>query len=223
MIIQPNPIRILLVDDDPLILFTLEKVIHMHRDLQVVGSMRNGHDALAFLQETKPDVVLLDIEMPFMNGIEFLQHIQSLHPAIIVILLTTFEKEHYVIEGLTRGARSYHLKTATFEYLDQNIRDALKGSFIMPARIAIKLSAFLQTKKDYREQSLSPLFFQTYGLTRAEQQVVSLLGKRFSNAEIAEQLQVQVGTVKNSLVIIFEKLHIRNRQEAIVLIESQLG
>ncbi len=218
-----NPIRILLVDDDPLILFTLEKVIHMHRDLQVVGSMHNGHDALVFLQETQPDVVILDIEMPFMNGIEFLQHMQSLYPTIIVVLLTTFEKEHYVIEGLARGARSYLLKTATFDHLDQNIRDAVKGSFIMPTRIAVKLSAFLQTKKDYREQALNPLFFQTYALTRAEQQVVNLLGKRFSNAEIAEQLQIQIGTVKNSLVIIFEKLHVRNRQEAIVLIESHFS
>jgi len=126
---QSPPIRILLVDDDLLILFTLEKVILKQRDQQVVASVRNGHDALAFLQHNQIDVVLLDIQMPHMSGIDCLQQIRKLYPAIIVILLTSFDEEHYIIEGLARGARSYLLKTATFDYLDQYIRDAINGTF----------------------------------------------------------------------------------------------
>jgi DNA-binding NarL/FixJ family response regulator len=102
---QSNSIRILLVDDDSLMLFALERIIQKYNDLQVVGRMRHGHEALTFLQKNQTDVVLLDIEMPHMNGIECLQQIRSLHPAVIVILLTTFAEEQYIIDGLANGAQ----------------------------------------------------------------------------------------------------------------------
>jgi DNA-binding NarL/FixJ family response regulator len=219
---QPNPIRILLVDDDSLMVFALEKIIQKYRDLQVVGQVRNGYEALAFLQATQTDVVLLDIEMPHMNGIECLQQIRSLHPAIIVILLTTFAEEQYIIDGLANGAQSYLLKTTPFEYLGPHIREAINGTFIMPAPIAAKLATLLHQKKNFHEQSLNPLFFQKYEMTRAEQLVVNLLAKRLANPEIAEQLNITVGTVKNHLITIFTKLCVHNRQDAITLIETYL-
>jgi DNA-binding NarL/FixJ family response regulator len=219
---QSHPIRILLVDDDPLILFTLEKVILQQRDQLVVAGVRNGQEALAFLQHNHVDVILLDIQMPYMSGIDCLQQIRKLYPAIVVILLTSFDEEHYIIEGLARGARSYLLKTATFEYLDQYIRDAINGTFVMPSHIATKLAIFLQQSIDLSKKSLSPLFFQTYELTRTEQQIAKFLAKRLSNTEIAEQLGVQSGTIRNHLVTIFSKLHVQNRQEAILFIESHL-
>jgi DNA-binding NarL/FixJ family response regulator len=215
-----NPIRILLVDDDSLILFALEKIIQKYRDLQVVGRVCNGHAALAFLQETQPDVVLLDIEMPYMNGIECLQQIRSQYPAIIVILLTTFAEDQYVIDGLANGAQSYLLKNTPFDHLGQYIRDAINGVFVMPAPIATRLATLLQQKKDLHEKSINPLFFQTYDLTRTEQQVVKLLVKRLTNPEIADQLKITVGTVKNHLVAVFTKLHVQNRQDAIMVIEK---
>lgn len=219
---QSHPIRILLVDDDPLILFTLEKVILQQRDQLVVAGVRNGQEALAFLQHNHVDVILLDIQMPYMSGIDCLQQIRKLYPEIVVILLTSFDEEHYIIEGLARGARSYLLKTATFEYLDQYIRDAINGTFVMPSHIATKLAIFLQQSIDLSKKSLSPLFFQTYELTRTEQQIAKFLAKRLSNTEIAEQLGVQSGTIRNHLVTIFSKLHVQNRQEAILFIESHL-
>ena len=219
---QPNPIRILLVDDDTLMLFALEKIIQRYLDLQIIGQVRDGHEALAFLQETKTDVVLLDIEMPHMNGIECLQQIRSMHPAIIVILLTTFAEEQYIIDGLANGAQSYLLKTTPFAYLGPHIRDAINGTFVMPAPIAAKLATALQQQKGFFEKSINPLFFQKYEMTRTEQQVVRLLVKRLANPEIAEQLNIAIGTVKNHLVAIFTKLHVQNRQEAITLIETYL-
>ena len=219
---QSNPIYILLVDDDSLMLFALEKIIQKYRDMQIAGRVRNGHEALTFLQENKADVVLLDIEMPHMNGIECLQQIRSLYPAIIVILLTTFAEEQYIIDGLANGAQSYLLKTTPFEYLGPHIRDAINGTFVMPAPIAAKLATLLQQKRDLIEKSINPLFFQTYEMTRTEQQVVKLLSKRLANPEIAEQLNVTVGTAKNHLVVIFTKLLVQNRQEAITLIETYL-
>ncbi len=220
---QANPIRILLVDDDSLVLFALEKIIQKYRDLQVVGRVRNGYEALVFLQETPTDVVLLDIEMPHMNGIECLQQIRILYPTITVILLTTFAEEQYIIDGLANGAQSYLLKTMPFEYLGLHIRDAINGTFVMPAPLAAKLATLLQQKRGFIEKSINPLFFQKYAMTRTEQQVVNLLAKRLTNPEIAEQLKVTVGTVKNHLIVIFTKLHVHNRQEAITLIENYLS
>jgi DNA-binding NarL/FixJ family response regulator len=92
----------------------------------------------------------------------------------------------------------------------------------MPAPIAAKLATLLQQKRDLIEKSINPLFFQKYEMTRTEQQVVKLLAKRLANPEIAEQLNVTVGTVKNHLIVIFIKLQIHNRQEAITLIETYL-
>ena len=220
---QLNPIRILLVDDDSLMHFALEKIIQKYRDLQVVGRVRNGHEALAFLQETPIDVVLLDIEMPHMNGIECLQQIRSQYPTIIVILLTTFAEDQYIIDGLANGAQSYLLKTTPYAKLGQYIREAINGAFVMPAPIAARLATLLQQKKDFHEKSINPLFFQTYEITRTEQQVVNLLAKRLTNPEIANQLKITVGTVKNHLVTIFTKLQVQNRQDAITLIEKYLN
>jgi DNA-binding NarL/FixJ family response regulator len=219
---QSNPIRILLVDDDSLILFALDKIIQKYPDLQVVGQVRHGQEALAFLQKTTVDIVLLDIEMPHMNGIVCLQQIRSRYPAIIVILLTTFTEDQYIIDGLANGAQSYLLKTTPFEYLGQHIRDAINGTFVMPAPIAAKVATVLQQQKNFTEKSINPLFFQQYQLTRTEQQIIKLLVKRLSNPEIADESNITVGTVKNHLIAIFAKLNVRNRQEAITLIESYL-
>jgi len=215
-------ISIFIVDDDPLILLTLTKVIVRHYDLYIVGGGKNGHEAMAFLQDNQPDVVLLDIEMPHMNGIECLQQIRSRYLAICVILLTSFIDEHYIIEGLAGGARSYLLKTTKFDDLDRYIRDAFNNTVVLPIPIAAKLSAFLQQKKDLSEKSVSMLFFQTYDLKRTEQEIVKLLAKRLSTTEIADHLVLQIGTVKNYLVNIFKILNVQNRHEAIALIEMYL-
>lgn len=215
------PLRIMLVDDEPLILFTLQQIIQTTPDMQVVGSANDGQTALAQLLVCKPDIVLLDIQMPYMNGIECMQHIQRMLPNVVIILLTTFDDEAYIIQGLTNGARSYLLKSAKFDNLVPHIRDAYNGTFVMPTRIVAKLAAALQHTRDGHTPTLPDTFFQTYMLTRAEQQIVVLLGKRLSNNEIAAQLSLQVGTVRNHLVAIFEKMHVRNRQEAIAIIEAQ--
>jgi DNA-binding NarL/FixJ family response regulator len=145
-----------------------------------------------------------------------------MHPEIIVILLTTFAEDQYIIDGLASGAQSYLLKTTPFSHLGPNIRNAINGTFVMPTPIAAKLATLLQQQRGFFEKSINPLFFQKYDMTRTEQQVIRLLVKRLANPEIAEQLNITVGTVKNHLVAIFTKLQVQNRQEAITLIETYL-
>jgi DNA-binding NarL/FixJ family response regulator len=191
--------------------------------MRVVGTAVDGRDAIARLQVCKPDVILLDIQMPHMSGIECMQYIQRILPEVVIILLTTFDDEEYIIKGLANGARSYLLKSAKFEDLIKHIRDAYNGTFVMPNRIAAKLATMFQQKKEEHKSSLPATLLQTYALTRAEQQVVLLLSKRFSNNEIAEQLSLHVGTVRNHLVTIFEKMNVHNRQEAIAIIEAHFN
>jgi DNA-binding NarL/FixJ family response regulator len=219
---QDIPLRIMLVDDEPLILFTLQQIIENTSDMNVVGHATDGRDALMRLQVCKPDVILLDIQMPHMSGIECMQYIHNILPDAVIVLLTTFDDEEYIIEGLANGARSYLLKSAKFEDLIKHIREAYNGTFVMPNRIASKLAAMLQHKKNSKP-TLPVALLQTYALTRTEQQILLLLGKRFSNNEIAEQLSVHVGTVRNHLVAIFEKMNVRNRQEAIAIVEAYLN
>lgn len=217
-----HPIDIMLVDDEPLIHVGLRKALRQAADMRVLCSAYDGNEAITMLQDYQPDVILLDIQMPHLNGIECLKLIQQQYPHIVIILLTTFDEEQYIIQGLAHNARSYLLKTEDFVGLVEHIHQAVSGTFIMPDRIATKLARFLHQKKDLIEKNINPAFFSTYGLTRTEQHIVALLGKRFSYAEIADELTIQIGTVRNHLVIIFEKLNVHTRKEAIDLIESHL-
>ena len=214
------PISIMLVDDEPLIHAGLRKALHQDPAMRVVCSAYDGEEALVRIAEYQPDVVLLDIQMPRLNGIECLKRIQEHYPQIVVILLTTFDEEQYIIQGLAHNARSYLLKTEAFTGLTEHIRNAVNGTLVIPDHIAIKLAKFLQQQTDFVAKAIDPAFFKHYALTRTEQHIVELLGKRFSNAEIADDLTVQNGTVRNHLVTIFEKLNVHSRKEAIALIES---
>ena len=213
-------ITVMVVDDESLIHAGLRKALHQDPAMRVVCSAYDGEEALVRIAEYQPDVVLLDIQMPRLNGIECLKRIQGHYPQIVVILLTTFDEEQYIIQGLAHNARSYLLKTEAFTGLTDHIRNAVNGTLVIPDHIAIKLAKFLQQQTDFVAKAIDPAFFKRYGLTRTEQHIVELLGKRFSNAEIADDMTVQNGTVRNHLVTIFEKLNVHSRKEAIALIES---
>ncbi len=212
-------IKVMLVDDEALVLFSVRTILHREPDMHVLCETADGNEVLQLLQHNQPDVVLLDIQMPHMNGLECMHHIRALHPNLPIVLLTTFDDEQYIIEGLANGARSYLLKTPQFENLAQHIRDALADTFTMSGRVAVKLANFLNTKKGATIKTVAPSFFETYPLTRTEQQIVLLLSQRLTNSEMAEQLHVQIGTIKNHLVRIFDKLQVKSRQEALALLE----
>jgi DNA-binding NarL/FixJ family response regulator len=217
---HPSRITVMLVDDEPLIHMSVRNALQQDPEMRVVCSAYDGVEALTLLPEYHPDVVLLDIQMPHMNGIECLKRINQQYPHIVVILLTTFDEEQYIIQGLAHNARSYYLKTDAYTGIADQIRHARNGTFIMPDRIAIKLAKFLHSKKDAVEKTINPVFYETYGLTRTEQHIVQLLGRRLAYAEIADELAVTIGTIRNHVVTIFEKLNVHSRKEAIALIES---
>ena len=158
--------------------------------------------------------------MPGMNGLQCLREISRLHPELPVIILTTFDEEPYIIDGLANGARSYLIKSADFQGLTTHIRDVFANKFVLPANIAAKLAHYLHEKKSNDQKSIAPLLFEQYSFTPMEKNIIHLLAERRTNKEIADRLFISVGTVKNHLISIFEKLEVKTRFEAFTFIEN---
>ncbi|WP_338030917.1 response regulator transcription factor [Fervidibacillus halotolerans] len=136
-------IRILIADDQALIRDGLQTIIEMEDDMEVVGVAENGHQACELTEKLKPDLVLMDIKMPGMDGIESTRWIKEHVPDTVVLILTTFSEEKYIIDGLIGGAAGYLVKDLSADKIISSIRDAVQGQFMLPATIAAKLSARL--------------------------------------------------------------------------------
>lgn len=210
--------KVLVIDDDELLLYSLQAIIDKESDMEVVGIEQHANQALRALERVQPDIVLLDIEMPEQNGLEVLTGMKTFHPELPVILLTTFDEERYIIQGLAQGANGYLLKTPDFSSLAQNIRDVLNHRFVMPINIAVKLSKYLQASQKKPENALPQSFFEAYPLTKTEQKIIRLLTAHVTNQIIADHLSLSMKTVKNNLTTIYHKLDVQNRTEAIALI-----
>src|SRR5690554_4439954 len=136
-------IRTIIADDQVLIRDGLQTIIEMQDDMEIVGIAENGKQACELVAEYKPDLVLMDIKMPIVDGIEGTRWIKQHVPETIVLILTTFADEQYIIDGLVGGATGYLVKDLSAEKIVSSIRDAVQGQFVLPAAIAAKLSARL--------------------------------------------------------------------------------
>jgi DNA-binding NarL/FixJ family response regulator len=141
-----TPIKVLIVDDERLIRNSLELVINAEVDMEVVATSQNGLEAVKNTAQYKPDVVLMDIQMPVMDGIAAIKKIREQDAKVIILILTTFNEDKYVIEGLANGANGFLLKRAQFTQLLQSIRDAMKGQYFLPIEVAARLVTFLHNK-----------------------------------------------------------------------------
>ncbi|MEX1030106.1 MAG: response regulator transcription factor [Paenibacillaceae bacterium] len=139
-------IKVLVVDDETLIRNGLELVINPEADMEVVATSQDGLDAIKKTEQYKPDLVLMDIQLPIMNGIEAIKKIRERNSKVIILILTTFNEDEYVIEGLANGANGYLLKRAEYTLLLQSIRDAMKGQYFLPIEVAAKLVNYLHNK-----------------------------------------------------------------------------
>ena len=141
-----DKIRVLLVDDELLMRNSLAVVISAEADMDVIGVAENGREALTFMESPHPDIVLIDVRMPIMNGIECIRHMRQLGFQGVILILTSFNEEQYLIEGLAAGANGYLLKGLEFPALIQTIRDAASGNYFLPIEVAAKLVAFIHKK-----------------------------------------------------------------------------
>jgi DNA-binding NarL/FixJ family response regulator len=206
-------IRVLLVDDQKLLREGLRILLELEPDLQVVGEAGDGKAALEVFAETQPDVVLMDIRMPVMDGVQATRRLLQHTPQARVVILTTFDDDEFVFEGLRAGALGYLLKDVSGGELAQAIRTVANGGALIEPSIARKvLSEFSRLAPPARplEKALAE------PLTGREGDVLRLLAQGLSNREIAVRLNLAEGTVKNLVTGILQKLDVRDRTQAAV-------
>lgn len=206
------PIRVLVVDDQTIICDGLRALLDIYPDISIIGCAYNGDDAYEKTCDLKPDLVLMDISMPGMNGVEATHMIKKSFPDTVVILLTTFDDDEYIIKAMTYGASGYLLKDISSEQLVDAIRNAVKGNVILPGRIAAKLVARIDNSKAAN--------INLEDFTQREMDIIQLLLKGKNNREIASELFLSVGTVKNYVTQIFSKLNVRDRTSAVIELKN---
>jgi DNA-binding NarL/FixJ family response regulator len=205
---QPQPtIRVLLADDHIVVRAGIRQFLEESSDIQVVAEASNGQEACKLLEQIKPDVAVLDIQMPLMSGIEVTRWIRSNRLSIGVLVLTAYDDEPYVRAVLQAGANGYVLKTAEPEDIVQGVRDVFHGKSVLDATLAQKLIARLAGKADL------PLIEP---LTDRELQILTLTAKGFTNKAIGVQLGISDRTVQNHLANIFQKMNAESRTEAVM-------
>ena len=206
-----NRIRILIVDDQTLFRAGLKTLLSTQPGFEVAGEAANGEEALRLTASLQPQVILMDLRMPVMGGVEATRRICELYPNSHVIILTTFDDDELVFEGLRAGARGYLLKDASYERLFEAIHAAARGEhFLQPSITAKVLAEFSRLHRPHKSED-SPV----EPLSEREMEVLRLVADGDSNREIAERLVLAEGTVKNHLSKILAKLGVRDRMQAV--------
>jgi DNA-binding NarL/FixJ family response regulator len=204
-------IRVIIADDQSLIVEGISIIIGSQPDIEVVATAGNGARAVELVEVYKPDIVLMDIRMPEMNGIEALKEIKARFPKTIVLMLTTFDPDEYILGAFRNGADGYLLKDTSGDKLALAIRDANAGNITIPASIAARIIA--QIPKENRKNSLSD-----YNLTQREAEIAELICKGYRNDQLSREFGISMGTVKNYISSLYSKLEVSRRQEAIDII-----
>lgn len=216
-------IRLLLVDDQTLLRRGLAGLLGRNPDMEVVGEAENGEVAIDLVSEVDPDVILMDVRMPVMDGVTATRELVQRGTRAGIIILTTFDDDEYIFEGLKAGARGYLLKDAEYEELSQAIRVVAKGETLLQPQITTRV-----LKEFNRLAGMSGAFASkpkgqlTEPLTDREADVLRLLVTGATNQDIAETLHIGLGTVKHHVRAVFGKLGARDRVHA-VLLAQELG
>lgn len=211
-------IKLLLVDDQELIRESLQIILNMDPEIEVVGLAENGQTAVDLLEHTKPNVILMDINMPVMDGIEATSYIKKHWPDIRVIMLTTFQEIVHVKGALSLGAEGYLLKAIHPHDLISGIKLIHRGGTLLPQNLAkllieqVKDALLLNQSALPKENAAN----SKYGLSEREIQILRLLAQGMSNRNIAEKLFLSEGTVKNYVSSLYSKLDVKDRLEAVL-------
>lgn len=207
-------IRVLIVDDQALIRTGIATLLARKSDIEVVGQAANGREALDLVAALDPDVVLMDVMMPIMDGVEATRQLTQRGPRPAVIMLTTFHDDERVLQSIAAGARGYLLKDVDHRVLADSIRTvAGGGALIHPQITAQLLPRIAQMASATPPQTTAPPDVAML-LTPREREILRLLAQGFTNQEIGEHLALSIGTVKNHLSVIFAKLAVRDRTQA---------
>lgn len=198
-------IRILLAEDQAMVRQGLKMMIETDKEIQVAAEAVNGKEAVELCESHTFDLVIMDIRMPVMDGLEATRIILSRRPETKVLMLTTFNDDEYALEALKSGARGYLLKDADTSELIRSIRSCLEGGLVLEDQVAANILPKLMNHRAPEEVDAS--------LTPRELDIICRIGEGRSNREISEELALSVGTVKNHISIILDKLALRDRTQ----------
>lgn len=213
-------IKVAIVDDQDILREGLRMLIGAENDIKIVTTGNNGLEAYRICCQELIDVILMDIKMPIMNGVEATKKIKKDYPNIKIIILTTFKDDSFIFDALEYGASGYLLKDTPPEKISEAIREVYKGGAIIQPDIAIKLVERLKVlNKPTLEHKIDSRISL---LTERETEIIKLVGEGFCNKEIAEKLFITEGTAKNHISNILTKLELRDRtQLAIFSLKNQ--
>ena len=201
-------ISIAIVEDLDVVRNGLKDFISLSTDFLVVGSYKSGEEALQKLPETRPDIVIMDINLPGMNGIECIRQVKDKSPGTQFMMFTVYENDDKVFEALKAGASGYLLKNTGLLQIAESVKELHEGGSPMSANIARKMVNLVRGDADKKTPFLDLL-------SPREKEILQLLAKGLLYKEIAEQLNITTGTVRIHIHKIYEKLHVQNRTEAI--------
>ena len=214
-------IRLLLVDDQSIIREGLSSLLQTQSDLEIVGEAENGKVAVERSLSLKPDVVLMDIRMPIMDGVAAIEILKQQAPEIKILVLTTFDDDEYVVRAMAHGADGYLLKDTPSRELAHAIRSVNRGYTQMgPGLFAKTMTNYLEHSGSTEPDLIPPELAQ---LTSREREVLQLIATGHSNREIAEQLYITERTVKNHVNSILRSLDLRDRTQAAIFAHKYLN
>lgn len=199
--------KVVVVDDDKLVAISLKTILESDPQVTVAATGNDGKDAVALYESEHPDVLLLDIQMKEMSGLEAAEQILETDPTAKILFLTTFSDDEYIIKALNLGAKGYILKQ-DFEGLLPALLAVEQGQSVFGGEVVNKLPVLMQTKNSFD--------YSGYDIGEKEQEIIALVGAGKSNREIAEELFLSEGTVRNYISQILEKLSLRDRTQLAV-------
>jgi DNA-binding NarL/FixJ family response regulator len=209
-------IRVMLVDDQMLLVDGIKSVLNSSGDIEVCAVAGDGVEAIELAKSAKPDVVLMDIRMPNLNGVAATKSIKEINPDIKIIILTTFDDSDYILSAINNGASGYLLKDTGGTALIDAVKNAYAGDTILPSKIAKKISDAAMMVSSDRQLRLK----KAYALSDREAEIAFMLLDGFTNRQIASVLKISDGTARNYISSIYLKLGVENRAAAMVKIKQ---
>ncbi len=211
-------IKVLITDDQLELAKELKNVVETDEELEVVGIATDGFDALEKMRAVTPDVVLMDIRMPNMNGVVATERIKAEYPQTKVVILTTFDDSDYILNAINNGASGYLLKDLGSGALINSIKNAHAGDTILPAKIARRIADAAKHVAADREIKLA----RAFGFSDREVEIAIMMFEGFTNRQISSALKLSEGTTRNYVSAIYEKTKSENRAEAVRVIKEIL-
>jgi DNA-binding NarL/FixJ family response regulator len=218
---QVSTLRVMIVDDHPLLRGGIRRVLEAESDLEVVGEASDGKEAISMALELEPDIVLMDINLPTMNGLQATRELKTLRPDIGVIVFTAYHDETQALHAIQAGASAYFPKDVTAAELVNAIREVSQGNYVIDDTVLAKpevakwlLKQFQEVAPIQAEDALADELFLP--LSPREMEILQLIARGLSNKEIAKELKISRQTVKNHMTSILRKLAVNDRTQAAV-------